>query len=157
VVSPGYHSNSVSISLCRISMAGPLVDGMVVSPGYYDLHILCTGEETTIENCQHDRWGQHDSNCDHSDDVGVVYNDPGLHAFTCPVWTNCITHKVTLTQRSAARKPNIDQRSGQVGDGSGMTRDQRVDAFFGKNYEADCHNALEEDLNTRQSSIFTDR
>ncbi|RZC41899.1 neurotrypsin-like [Asbolus verrucosus] len=32
--------------------------------------VFCTGDETTIENCTHWNWGEH--NCEHSEDVGVI-------------------------------------------------------------------------------------
>jgi hypothetical protein len=32
--------------------------------------VICSGNETTIENCTHWNWGEH--NCDHTEDVGVI-------------------------------------------------------------------------------------
>lgn len=32
--------------------------------------VICSGNESSIENCTHWNWGEH--NCEHSEDVGVI-------------------------------------------------------------------------------------
>ena len=36
--------------------------------------LQCTGKETEVQNCRFNGWGEH--NCQHSEDVGVVYSLP---------------------------------------------------------------------------------
>jgi len=36
-------------------------------------NVNCRGNETSLEDCEHSQWGQH--NCDHSEDVSIVCAD----------------------------------------------------------------------------------
>jgi len=45
-------------------------------PGAGDIlldHVNCLGNETSLADCQHERWGQHD--CEHHEDISIVCVD----------------------------------------------------------------------------------
>jgi ATP-dependent DNA helicase PIF1 len=85
-----------------------------------------------------------------------LHNDPGLHAFTSPVWKCCITHTVTLQQvhrqgdQSLIRAVN-ELAKGLPGPETNMLMDSLSQPLshggetvnlYGTNYEVDCHNSI---------------
>ncbi|EFA05685.1 serine protease P153 [Tribolium castaneum] len=72
--------------------------------------VICSGNETSIENCTHWNWGEH--NCEHSEDVGVICSNFYEHERHSMIPIPTIPQ--TYPDRCGYRKNNIFNRNDDV-------------------------------------------
>jgi len=82
------------VSLFRYSHNGRIASKLAYGKGSGDIFldgVVCTGSETSLVDCKHNRWGSH--NCVHDEDVGIECNAPT----TSTLGMNIVAYNVQIT------------------------------------------------------------